>query len=197
MCGFTFVTHGELRLVDHPRQARRMPTFLTPACGLVRGRRGVGSLFPPRGRELHPHVKQFRHFCVRHILASICITYVSRQLVAPKSHVGLVLRRVTELVAEFSPSAYTTDTQPSRVKRIPDHMIGPADDPRWTNAFTVSRDGVEALPLHRVECGIFFVMAHLAPRTGIPYAPRRVGRALEVSPPVCHVAASCAICIMV
>jgi len=30
-----------------------------------------------------------------------------------------VLRRVTELVAEFSPSAYTTDTQLSRVKRIP------------------------------------------------------------------------------
>src|SRR5712691_354280 len=88
-CGFTFVTHGELRLVDHPRQARRMPTFLTPACGLVRGRRGVGSLFPSRGRELHPHVKQFRRFRVRHILASICITYVSRQLVAPKSHVGL------------------------------------------------------------------------------------------------------------
>jgi hypothetical protein len=119
MCGFTFVTHGELRLVDHPRQARRMPTFLTPACGLVRGRRGVGSLFPPRGRALHPHVKQFRHFCVRHILASICITYVSRQLVAPQSPVGLVLRRVTELVAEFSPSAYTTDTQLSRVQRIP------------------------------------------------------------------------------
>jgi hypothetical protein len=89
MCGFTFVTHGELRLVDHPRQARRMPTFLTPACGLVRGHRGVGSLFPPRGRELHPHVKQFRRFCVRHILISIYITYVSRQLVAPKSHVGL------------------------------------------------------------------------------------------------------------
>ena len=69
-CGFTCVTHGELRLVDHPRQARRMPTFLTPAGGLVCGHRGVGSLFPPRGRELHPHVKQFRRFRVRHILAS-------------------------------------------------------------------------------------------------------------------------------
>ena len=30
-----------------------------------------------------------------------------------------VLRRVTELVAEFSLSAYTTDTQLSRVKRLP------------------------------------------------------------------------------
>jgi len=74
--------------VDHPRQARRMPTFLTPAYGLVRGHRGVGSLFPPRGRELHPHVKQFRRFRGCHILVSVYFTYVSRQLVAPKSHVG-------------------------------------------------------------------------------------------------------------
>src|SRR5712691_10308495 len=88
-CDFTCVTHGELRLVDHPRQARRMPTFLTPAYGLVHGHRGAGSLFPPRGRELHPHVKQFRRLRVRHILASNCTTYVSSQLVAPKSHVGL------------------------------------------------------------------------------------------------------------
>ena len=63
--------------------------MVTPACGLVRGHRGAGSLFPSRGRELHPHVKQFRRFRVRHILASICITYVSRQLVAPQSHGGL------------------------------------------------------------------------------------------------------------
>lgn len=47
-CDFTCVTRGELRLVDHPRQARGMPTLLTPAYGLVRGHRGVGSLFPPR-----------------------------------------------------------------------------------------------------------------------------------------------------
>jgi len=26
-CGFTCVTHGELRLVDHLRQAREVPTF--------------------------------------------------------------------------------------------------------------------------------------------------------------------------
>src|SRR5713101_1316463 len=96
-----------------------MPTFLTPACGLVRGHRGVGSLCPPRGRELHPHVKQFRRLCARHILASIWITYVSRQLVAPKSHVGLVLQKVAELSPEFSSSAYMTDTQLSRLKRIP------------------------------------------------------------------------------
>src|SRR5712691_10338411 len=118
-CGFTCVTRGELRLVDHPRQARRMPTFLPPACGLARGHRGVGSLFPPRGRELHPHVKQFRHLRARHILASIWTTCVSSRLVAPQSHVGLVLQRVAELSPEFSSSAYLTDTQLSRLKWIP------------------------------------------------------------------------------
>src|SRR5262245_11547238 len=37
-------------------------------------------------------------------------TLENPQAFVPKSHVGPVLRRVTELVAEFSPSAYTTDT---------------------------------------------------------------------------------------
>jgi len=41
-------------------------------------------------------------------------TLENLQAFVPKSHVGPVLRRVTELVAEFSSSAYTTDTELSR-----------------------------------------------------------------------------------
>jgi hypothetical protein len=41
------------------------------------------------------------------------------QTFLPKSQVGLVLQRVAELSPEFSPSAYLTDTQLSRVKRLP------------------------------------------------------------------------------
>jgi hypothetical protein len=87
-CDFTCVTHGELRRAEPPRQARRRPTFWPPADGVGRGHRGVGSLFPPRWRAWHPHVKQCRRYRVRHILRSVYFTYVSRQLVAPKSHVG-------------------------------------------------------------------------------------------------------------
>src|SRR5438552_3998234 len=86
-----------------------MPTFLTPAYGLVRGHRGVGSLFPPRGRELHPHVKQFRRLRVRHVLASSCIACVSRQLVAPKSHVGLC----SEGVLNSWPNSVLQRTRPT------------------------------------------------------------------------------------
>jgi 3-methyladenine DNA glycosylase/8-oxoguanine DNA glycosylase len=41
------------------------------------------------------------------------------QTFLPKSHVGLVLQRVAELSPEFSSSAYLTDTQLSRLKRVP------------------------------------------------------------------------------
>src|SRR5512145_133543 len=51
-------------------------------------------------------------------------TLENPQTFIPKCHVGPVLRRVTELVAEFSPSAYTTDTRLSRVKRIPVRGMG-------------------------------------------------------------------------
>src|SRR5262249_32820692 len=46
-------------------------------------------------------------------------TLENPQAFVPKSHVGPVLQRVTELSPEFSSSAYLTDTQLSRLKRIP------------------------------------------------------------------------------
>ena len=56
---------------------------------------------------------------VSYALGGVVTQTLEIRRLLPKSHVGPVLRRVTELVAEFSPSAYTTDTQLSRVKRIP------------------------------------------------------------------------------
>jgi hypothetical protein len=48
---------------------------------------------------------------VSHALGGIVTqTLENPQAFVPKSHVSPVLRRVTALVAEFSPSAYTTDT---------------------------------------------------------------------------------------
>jgi hypothetical protein len=46
-------------------------------------------------------------------------TLENPQAFVPKSHVGLVLQKVAELSPEFSSSAYMTDTQLSRLKRIP------------------------------------------------------------------------------
>src|SRR4029453_8448721 len=54
---------------------------------------------------------------------ALCTRFTKRlenpQTFLPKSHVGLVLQRVAELSPEFSSSAYLTDTQLSRLKRIP------------------------------------------------------------------------------
>src|SRR4030095_3159979 len=44
------------------------------------------------------------------------------QTFLPKSHVGLVLQRVAELSPAFSASAYLTDTQWSRLKRVPQYQ---------------------------------------------------------------------------
>ena len=52
-------------------------------------------------------------------------TLENPQAFVPKSHVGLVLQRVAELSPEFSSSAYMTDTQLSRLKRIPRKQNGP------------------------------------------------------------------------
>ena len=46
-------------------------------------------------------------------------TLENPQAFVPKSHVGLVLQKVAELSTAFSSSAYMTDTQLSRLKRIP------------------------------------------------------------------------------
>src|SRR4030095_5446848 len=54
------------------------------------------------------------------------------QTFLPKSHVGLVLQRVAELSPEFSSSAYLTDTQLSRLKRVPEGAsiaVGPISLP--------------------------------------------------------------------
>ncbi len=66
------VTHGELSLVGCSVRLGRYH-LLAPAHGLVRGYRGVGSPLPSRGRELHPHLKQFRRLHVRLIPVSVCI----------------------------------------------------------------------------------------------------------------------------
>src|SRR5215813_10243073 len=67
---------------------------------------------------------------VSHALGGIVTqTLENPQAFVPQSHVGPVLRRVTELVAEFSLSAYTTDTQLSRVKRLPG--ADPGAPGRW------------------------------------------------------------------
>src|SRR4029434_9695133 len=54
---------------------------------------------------------------------ALCTRFTKRlenpQTFLPKSHVGLVLQRVAELSPEFSSSAYLTDTQLSRLKRVP------------------------------------------------------------------------------
>src|SRR4029434_8521038 len=54
---------------------------------------------------------------------ALCTRFTKRletpQPFLPKSHVGLVLQRVAELSPEFSSSAYLTDTQLSRLKRVP------------------------------------------------------------------------------
>src|SRR5262249_25056722 len=50
-------------------------------------------------------------------------TLENPQAFVPKSHVGLVLQRVAELSPEFSSSAYMTDTQLSRLTRIPRFSI--------------------------------------------------------------------------
>src|SRR4029434_3848334 len=59
---------------------------------------------------------------------ALCTRFTKRlenpQTFLPKSHVGLVLQRVAELSPEFSSSAYLTDTQLSRLKRVP--VIGKA-----------------------------------------------------------------------
>jgi len=51
--------------------------------------------------------------------AVVTKTLENAQTSVPKSHVGLVLQRVAELSPEFSSSEYLTDTQLSRLKRIP------------------------------------------------------------------------------
>src|SRR3954453_3161697 len=55
---------------------------------------------------------------------ALCARFTKRlenpQTFLQKSHVGLVLQRVAELSPEFSSSAYLTDTQLSRLKRVPD-----------------------------------------------------------------------------
>src|SRR4030095_9580507 len=54
---------------------------------------------------------------------ALCTRFTKRlenpQTFLPNSHVGLVLERVAELSPEFSSSAYLTDTQLSRLKRVP------------------------------------------------------------------------------
>src|SRR4029434_2696056 len=60
---------------------------------------------------------------------ALCARFTKRlenpQTFLPKSHVGLVLQRVAELSPEFSSSAYLTDTQLSRLKRVPAPMKCP------------------------------------------------------------------------
>src|SRR4029453_8198778 len=60
---------------------------------------------------------------------ALCARFTKRlenpQTFLPKSHVGLVLQRVAELSPEFSSSAYLTDTQLSRLKRVP--YLSPPD----------------------------------------------------------------------
>src|SRR5215216_2281705 len=57
---------------------------------------------------------------------ALCARFTKRlenpQTFLPKSHVGLVLQRVAELAPEFSSSAYLTDTQLSRLKRVPSFL---------------------------------------------------------------------------
>src|SRR4029453_13136847 len=71
---------------------------------------------------------------------ALCTRFTKRlenpQTFLPKSHVGLVLQRVAELSPEFSSSAYLTDTQLSRLKRVPQRSkdewnggIAPDDHP--------------------------------------------------------------------
>jgi hypothetical protein len=56
--------------------------------------------------------------------AVVTKTLENEKTSVPKSHVGLVLQRVAELSPEFSSSEYLTDTQLSRLKRIPDLGAG-------------------------------------------------------------------------
>ena len=48
-------------------------------------------------------------------------TVENPQTFGPKCHVGQCSERVTELLLEFSPSAYLTDAPLSRLTRIPGH----------------------------------------------------------------------------
>jgi len=71
-------------------------------------------------------------------------TLENPQAFVPKSHVGLVLQRVAELSPEFSSSEYLTDTQLSRLTRIPGFWIGGIsrsvgvhDHERQTSVFAV------------------------------------------------------------
>ena len=65
---------------------------------------------------MHPHVKQFRRFHVRHIPVSVYLRFKAtcRTTIPCRS----VLRGVPELLAEFSASEYMTDTYLSRFKWI-------------------------------------------------------------------------------
>jgi len=66
------VTHGELSLVDHLRQAREVPP--SRPCSRLSTRLPWGWLtLTIEGRELHPHLKQFRRLHVRLIPVSVCI----------------------------------------------------------------------------------------------------------------------------
>src|SRR5215216_4367770 len=70
---------------------------------------------------------------------ALCARFTKRlenpQTFLPKSHVGLVLQRVAELSPAFSSSAYLTDTQLSRLKRVPAHRSRLENETRpsdWT-----------------------------------------------------------------
>jgi hypothetical protein len=54
------------------------------------------------------------------LFAIVPKTLENAKTFVPKSHVGPVLYKVAELSPEFSSSKYMTDTQVSRLKRIPD-----------------------------------------------------------------------------
>src|SRR5437867_11016798 len=57
---------------DSPASRRQHnPDIIYETEHLVRGHRRAGSLFPPRGRELHPQIAQFRCFRIRLIPVSL------------------------------------------------------------------------------------------------------------------------------